>query len=120
MRKNIIITNEIPAINRLWKSGLENEGYEVKIIESSDNIVGYLQENKVDLFVVQLYPSIGKGLELINKIRDTISSGLLLLIVLSQYDRELIESIHSAGCHDYMVMPFWTSELSFRVNRLLL
>lgn len=119
MKNKIIISDGIPPINQMWEYRLKTDGYDVKVIQCCNETLSYLQGHNVDLVIVELYSSTRKGLNLIESIRDKISPTLPILSILETYDEMLIEAIHEKGCLDYMVIPFWAGELSFRVNRLL-
>jgi len=116
---NILLVDDDAADQKLAKvalqSGSQTMAFSVQAAETLSQALGYLENNKFDLVLLDLGLPDSKGIATIEKIRE--SHKEIPIIVLTGLEDELvgIESIRK-GATDYITKPFKESILRIRLG----
>ncbi len=98
--------NSINRIEGFSVIGWENNGY---------NAFNFLKNNKVDLFLLDIYMPKMDGLELLEKIRKEYSYVDVIFITAAK-EKNLIECGLKLGAVDYLIKPFKFERIKFSLE----
>lgn len=117
MNSTILVVDDEKEIRNLIEIYLKNEGY--KVLKASDGIeaLDILKREKVQLMVLDIMMPKMDGLEVCEKVRETMNIPILMVSAKSE-DMDKIQGIMT-GADDYITKPFNPLELSVRVKALL-
>lgn len=116
MNKSIYIADDEKHIRELISSFLSNEGFQVTVFESGDDLLKCFKEHPCDMVILDIMMDGTDGLSICSQIRKT---HYVPIIIVSARDSEIdrITGI-SLGSDDYLVKPFSPLELVARVKAL--
>jgi signal transduction histidine kinase len=120
MSERVLVVDDSEA-NRLVATGhLEAAGYEVVAVESGEDALVVLQEQRIDLVVLDvLMPGLG-GFETCRRIRMTPATAEMPVLFLTALgDREATQPALDAGGDDLLPKPFLRAEMLLRVKALI-
>jgi two-component system copper resistance phosphate regulon response regulator CusR len=114
----ILIVEDEPKVAAFIKKGFEENNFDADIAYDGFSAEKLVQQNKYDLFLLDIIIPVMNGLDLCRKLRQT-NPGIpvMMLTALGTTDDKL--SGFDAGADDYMVKPFEFRELLARVKVLL-
>jgi len=113
----ILVADDEPAIRKVVRDALEREGHEVETAIDGEDALDRFPSEGFALVVTDLaMPRLG-GLELVQEIRKTSGTPILVLTVRGE-EREKVRLL-DAGADDYITKPFGVGELVARVRALL-
>ncbi len=114
----ILIVEDEPKVAAFIKKGFEENHFDADIAYDGFSAEKLVQQNKYDLFLLDIIIPVMNGLDLCRKLRQT-NPGIpvMMLTALGTTDDKL--SGFDAGADDYMVKPFEFRELLARVKVLL-
>ena len=119
-KKNILAVDDEIHILELLKYNLELNGYHVTTVETGEQALGILQNEKIDAVLLDLMLPQIDGLEVLRQIRTTEKIKKMPVIMLTakgdEFDRVLGLEM---GADDYISKPFSIRELQARVKALL-
>jgi DNA-binding response OmpR family regulator len=98
---------------------LQKEGYEVVKAIDGKECWEFLQQNKFDLLITDLFMPFLSGHEIIAAVRTDLKSNLPILVLSAAGAEETVLKAFELGADDYMIKPFSISELSIRVKKIL-
>jgi DNA-binding response OmpR family regulator len=99
---------------------LELLGYEVRRVETADDVRSLLKEYTPDLIILDLALSGTDGFELTNGIRnDPLTTGIPVLAFSSSADLEDVQRAYAAGVSDFLVTPYDPIVLEHKIEQLL-
>ena len=99
---------------------LKKEGFDVEVTANGREAIFKMDKSKFDLVLLDIHMPYMNGLEVINYIRNTRKSKVPI-VVLSRVGLEsTVQEAFSLGADDYITKPFNPSELTTRLNRLLI
>jgi two-component system, OmpR family, response regulator len=113
----ILIVDDDMIILNLINIQLTNQGYTVVQAKDGIEALGILKKEACDLAVVDVMMPFMDGFALIREIRKQYNIPVLLLTAKSQIEDK--EQGYLAGTDDYLVKPFESKELLFRIKALL-
>lgn len=119
-KKNILAVDDEIHILELLKYNLELNGYHVTTVETGEQALEILQNEKIDAVLLDLMLPQIDGLEVLRQIRTTEKIKKMPVIMLTakgdEFDRVLGLEM---GADDYISKPFSIRELHARVKALL-
>ena len=116
----IMVVEDEESLGVLLRYTLENEGYQVEVIERGDEAELRLRESVPDLLVLDWMMPMVSGIELCRRLRIRTETQHLPIILLTARGEESdrIRGL-AMGADDYLAKPFSTPELVARVKALL-
>jgi two-component system KDP operon response regulator KdpE len=113
----VLVVDDQPHINRLLRTLLTSQGYQVRTPEDGESALASFTAWRPELVITDLYLLPMDGLDLCRRIR---AQSNVPIIVLSGQGEEAtkVEALDS-GADDYVTKPFGTSELLARVRATL-
>lgn len=116
-KKLILVVDDEPAIVRLVKATLQNEGYGVATASRGEEALEFLNEQRPDLIVLDLMMPGIDGIETLRRIRSETQVPVIMLTARSA-DADKLRGLES-GADDYVTKPFNPDELVARVAAVL-
>ncbi|WKY43269.1 response regulator transcription factor [Eubacteriaceae bacterium ES2] len=111
---NILIADDDPNISSLLADSLQDEGYSTVTVSDGDNALQMAQSADFDLILLDIMMPGKTGLEVCQKIRDTISCPIIFVTAKGRtLDTVLGLEI---GADDYISKPFIVEELIAKVK----
>lgn len=130
--KNTILNNSTPGILkasviylhldkniniRELTQNLDRSNYTLCVQNSIEQVIEYLQKNKVGLILLGFQENQETTLKEIEKIK-LIDSNIPIILVASIEKFQQFEDFNHFSINDYLLLPFHTSELLFRIQSL--
>ena len=120
MSKTVLIADDEPNIVVSLEYLLEKNGYSVKVARNGEEALGYVQQFRPDLILLDVMLPLKNGFEVCQKIRQTPEWRDIRIIMLTAKGREIEVSKGLAlGADAYITKPFSTKELMAEVRKLL-
>ena len=119
MKRTIVVAEDNEIINRVLEYRLKNDGYEVKVFLNGEDAIVFMKGNSFDLLITDLYMPVMSGLDVIQTVRDSISSSVPIMAISVTNQEDLIVRLFAMGVNDFVIKPFRAGELSVRVKRLI-
>lgn len=113
----IAVLEDDPQVARIIDRALVEFGFRTKLYPNSVRFLNEVANLAPSLCVVDLYLPDMDGIEVIDRLRETYSCGILILTSRIGVD-ECVEGLEH-GADDYVVKPFDTRELVARVRSVL-
>jgi two-component system, OmpR family, copper resistance phosphate regulon response regulator CusR len=114
----ILIVEDEPKVASFIKKGLEENNYDAEIAYDGLSAEKLVQQNRYDLFILDIIIPGINGLDLCRKLKKLNSNiPVLMLTALSTTDDKI--NGFDAGANDYLLKPFEFRELLARVKVLL-
>jgi len=117
VRIHILVADDDPHIRELLRFYLEKDGYVVFEAADGDAAIAVLETEQVHLAVIDIMMPARNGWELCADIRRHYDIPVIMLTARGELDDK--EKGFVSGTDDYMVKPFETRELLFRIKALL-
>lgn len=103
-KAHILVTDDERSIRNTLKDILEYEDYEVSAVESGQQALDYLEENKVDLIFLDIKMKGIDGMETLSKIRE--SGNEVPVIMISGHGTiDLAVEATKMGAYDFLQKP---------------
>lgn len=116
--KKIIIVEDEPSLIFTLKDTLENEGYEVHIVENGLDAIKLTDTIYPDLMILDIMLPGVSGFEVCKQIRE--KKHMFPIIMLTARDQEIDKVTGlNIGADDYMTKPFGVKELLARIQARL-
>lgn len=113
----LLIVDDDEAILQLVSIHLEQAGYHVIKASNAEAALAFLQQQEVDLAIIDVMMPGMDGFELANIVTKEYEIPVILLTAKGQIEDK--EKGFEQGIDDYIVKPFETKELLFRVHAIL-
>lgn len=117
MRIHILVADDDPNIRELLRFLFNKEGYLVFEAENGEEASLVMEREQVHLAVVDVMMPLKNGLELCEEIRRHYDIPVILLTAKGELGDK--EQGFLSGTDDYVVKPFESKELLFRIKALL-
>ena len=119
-RAFLIVVEDEPAIADVLQYNLEQEGFEVAVVERGDELLPAVRRRLPDLILLDLMLPSLDGLELARRLRrDAATAGVPIVMVTAKDDEvDRIVGLE-LGADDYVTKPFSTREVVLRVKAVL-
>lgn len=100
----ILLAEDDKFISRAYKDGLEDEGFEVEVIDTGTATLEKLRQNKPDMLLLDLIMPEKDGFEVLEEISQDENLSDLPIIVISNLGQESdINKAKKLGAKDYLV-----------------
>lgn len=113
----VLVVDDEPGILRLINLVLSNNGYRVEMAENGAEALHVAEHRRPDLIILDLRLPEMSGLEVMRRIRERMSTPVILLTGQAQNEAK-VAGLES-GADDYIVKPFNPRELNARVKAVL-
>ena len=117
MKKVLILDNDEGVLD-VMNEALNYEGFQVKIIEETDNIFAIIEGFDPDLIILDYLLSGINGGEICHQIKVNPKTTDLPVIIMSAYPR-VIKSLGYYGCDDFIAKPFDLDDIVDRIKNLI-
>jgi len=97
---------------------LQRQGFEVHRAEDGQQAIDKLEEIKPDLVIADVMMPYVTGLELIDHIRNTLSSNIPVIVISALEQEEVVLEAFKRGATDFITKPFRPSELILRIRKI--
>ncbi len=114
---SILIVDDDEAILQLVSIHLEQAAYNVKKASNAEAALAFLQQQPFDLAIIDVMMPGMDGFQLANIVAKQHEIPVIMLTAKGQIEDK--EKGFAQGIDDYIVKPFETKELLFRVNAIL-
>ena len=115
MQKTIVIVEDDIVLNRIWDKHLTREGFVVKVFANGADAFNYMQKTACDLMVLNIQSEQVDALKLLFDIKKQFGK---LIPIVGIVNNEEFKRSAKHMVTDCLVLPFWSCQLSFRINRL--
>jgi len=117
MKKVLVLDNDEGVLD-VMREALNYEGFDVKIIEETDNIFSVINSYNPDLIILDYILSGINGGEICHQIKANPKTTDLPVIIMSAYPR-VIKSLGYYGCDDFIAKPFDLDDITERIKNLI-
>jgi DNA-binding response OmpR family regulator len=118
MMKRILVLDNDEGILDVMQEALNYEGFQVKIIEETDNIFRVIDAFDPHLVILDYILSGVNGGEICHQIKANPKTTDLPVMIMSAYPR-VIKSLGHYGCDDFIAKPFDLDDLTERIKNLI-
>lgn len=116
--KKIVIVEDEPSLVFTLRDTLENEGYEVFVVEEGNGAVDLVQEVDPDLMLLDLMLPGKSGYDICKEIRDLRFTFPIIMLTARDQEIDKVTGLN-IGADDYITKPFGVKELLARINARL-
>lgn len=110
-KKNILVVEDEDVFQYIYKTNLEDEGFNVTILKDGTGVMDFLEKNPVDLVMLDLMMPEVDGFTIIRNIRANDKFKNLKIIVLSSLGQEEDQQeVLKQGVSAYIVKSKMTME----------
>ncbi|WP_137170665.1 response regulator [Marinomonas sp. FW-1] len=113
----ILVVDDEPQIHTFIRISLAAEGFEYLGAESIGAAKRLIEQNSPHLLILDLGLPDGDGMDLVNFVRSTSNTPILVLTARDEEDEKI--RLLESGANDYLSKPFGIRELIARVKVLL-
>jgi two-component system KDP operon response regulator KdpE len=113
----VLVVDDEAGLRKVVRDALERAGHDVATASDGEEALELFAEGPFDLVVTDLAMPRRDGLALVEEIRKTSATPILVLTVRGE-EREKVRLL-DAGADDYMTKPFGVAELVARTKALL-
>ncbi len=117
-QKKIIIVEDEPSLIFTLRDTLENEGYEVHIVEEGSTAVDKVQNIDPDLMLLDLMLPGKSGYDICKEVRELKYTFPIIMLTARDQEIDKVTGLN-IGADDYMTKPFGVKELLARINARL-
>ncbi len=115
----IILIDDLNTRRRAIASIVKSLGFYIFTTNKADKFLNLIEDNEFDLALVDYILEDTTGLELIKKLRKEMSI-TYPIIIYTAFDnisaKKKLSEIYEAGANDYLLAPFETEELVFKIK----
>jgi putative two-component system response regulator len=117
---NILIADDDAASAKLLKRLLTRAGYVVRIVETGDEALAACDESPPDVVLIDLVAPRGHGFDVCRQLKEHAATRFIpVVIVTAQSERRDRLNGIEAGCDDFIIKPYDSTELQARVRSLV-
>jgi len=97
---------------------LEQENYDVTLVNDGEEVMDYTYENKYDLYLFDINVPLLNGMDTLKLLRDAQDNTPTFFITALRDTNSILDGFNS-GCDDYIKKPFDLDELLARIKAVL-
>ncbi|MFS4455455.1 response regulator transcription factor [Maribacter sp. 2304DJ31-5] len=116
-KKRILLADDDELLASLLNFRLKKGGYEVHYSANGKEVKEYLSHSMPDIIISDIMMPYFSGIELIDHVRNHLSSQTPIIIISSAGNEENVLSAFEMGANDFISKPVSPSELLVRVAR---
>ncbi len=117
--RTILLADDDELLASLLHFRLKKAGYNVHHVIDGKEVKEYLSHTMPDIIVSDIMMPYFSGIELINYVREELSSQIPIIIISSAGNEENVLSAFELGANDFISKPVSPSELVVRIAREL-
>lgn len=117
-KKKIMIVEDEPSLIFTLRDTLENEGYEVAIVENGNAAIETVSEFQPDLMILDIMLPGMSGFEVCKKVREMKKTFPIIMLTARDQEIDKVTGLN-IGADDYMTKPFGVKELLARIQARL-
>ncbi|HPZ08203.1 MAG TPA: response regulator [Candidatus Eremiobacteraeota bacterium] len=111
-KKLILVIDDDENVNRILKTALEGEGYDVMCALGVDEAIAYIEVRRPDLIICDIMMPEKDGHDFLKELRGRPAfSDIKVIMLTALSDFENIRKTVSAGVFDYLTKPIESSKL---------
>lgn len=114
---NLLVVDDDPELRELTQAYLEQQGFNVAVVDSGESMDAYLAEHNVDLLILDLMLPGEHGLSIAQRLKKH-SDQPIIIVSAQGEDVDRIVGLE-VGADDYLSKPFNPRELLARVRAVL-
>jgi DNA-binding response OmpR family regulator len=118
--KKIVLAEDNSVLSLLLKLNLQKAGYKLFIALDGKQAIELIEEHNPDVILTDIMMDYFSGLEIISHVRNELKRNTPILVFSSSGQEEMVLNAFNLGANDFMTKPLSTSELVFRVKKMLL
>lgn len=118
--KKIVLAEDNSVLSLLLKLNLQKAGYKLFIALDGKKAIELIEEHNPDVILTDIMMDYFSGLEIISHVRNELKRNTPILVFSSSGQEEMVLNAFNLGANDFMTKPLSTSELVFRVKKMLL
>ena len=118
--KKIVLAEDNSVLSLLLKLNLQKVGYKLFIALDGKQAIELIEEHNPDVILTDIMMDYFSGLEVISHVRNELKRNTPILVFSSSGQEEMVLNAFNLGANDFMSKPLSTSELVFRVKKMLL
>lgn len=117
MKYNVLVIDDEPQIHTFIRISLTAEGFEYVGANSVRSALKVIHDAEPDVIVLDLGLPDGDGIDVLNQVRASSKTPILILTARDQEDEKI--RLLEAGANDYLSKPFGVRELIARIKVLV-
>ncbi len=120
MSHKIILVDDDPVARIYMSEALEVKGFSPTVFDSGHSALGFIQENKVELAIIDTYMPGMSGIEFFAKLKESRMSSDAKVIIMSA-DRDCFDLLTKANlkADKVLLKPIKVGDLMAALNELL-
>ncbi len=118
IKKRVLIVEDEPSLVFTLKDTLENEGYEVAIVEDGKEAVNIVKDFRPDLMLLDIMLPGMSGFEVCKKVREMKMNFPIIMLTARDQEIDKVTGLN-IGADDYITKPFGVKELLARIQARL-
>ncbi|ARV16752.1 response regulator [Polaribacter sp. SA4-12] len=118
--KKIVLAEDNSVLSLLLKLSLQKAGYKLFIALDGKQAIDLIEEHNPDVILTDIMMDYFSGLEIVSHVRNELKKNTPILVFSSSGQEEMVLNAFNLGANDFMSKPLSTSELVFRVKKMLL
>ncbi len=112
----ILLVDDDPIILKTLSSALENQGYKITLAKSGESAIEKLTGHHFDILITDMYMNHVHGLDVFKKAKKVYPDIMAIIITGIADIKTAIDALRLSA-DDYLLKPFETEEILFRVGR---
>lgn len=117
-KKRVLIVEDEPSLVFTLKDTLENEGYEVAIVEDGNDAIEKVPEFQPDLMLLDVMLPGMSGFEVCKQVREMKLNFPIIMLTARDQEIDKVTGLN-IGADDYITKPFGVKELLARIQARL-
>lgn len=119
-KKKLLLAEDDELLAALLNHRLTKSGYAVDLCKDGKEVKEYLSKELPDLVITDIMMPYFSGIELIDFIRNELSSNIPIIVISSAGNEENVLTAFEMGANDFITKPISPAELMVRIDRELI
>ena len=119
-KKKIFYAEDSDSLIKLMTYKLQNEGYDVTVFSTGENVYESAVTEKPDLVILDLMMPIKDGLTVLKEIKsDPATESIPVIMLTTNAEEENILKALEIGAEEYITKPFSTAVLLAKIKKII-